>query len=396
MSGVLRNTSGSDPGQIAARLLPGTALLRWLETKNDFQCRAIFGRINRLKLGKSIFWSALLWLVLITALHGTLNLHWFKRTQTNAAAAKQFGVGFIPVTCHLTCPVTDYINKNIDGQSFFQPMRFSGFPELKEMFLGRPNEMPATFILAPMAMALREQGVKIKIVHLGHRDGSAVVVHKDSGIFQTTDLRGKTIAIPGRYANQKLILYRELKKVGMTFNDVKLVEMPPPDMPAALQSRSVDAITSGEPFMGQTELDGYGRVLYQAKDVWPGFISCVLAVHESAIQTHREEIQRLVSGIAASGKWIDQSMTNRMDAAQFVAKNYYNQNPRLLSFVLSKPPDRVTYSRLKPLRPDFEEIEQLAKEAGMLNGTAHFEDYVDDSFAPDPATVQAPVFEVKK
>ncbi len=348
-----------------------------------------------MKLGKSILITSVLWLWLITVLHGYLNLKWFHRAAAGGTETK-FGVGFIPVTCHLTCPVTDYINKNVEGQGFFQPMRFSGFPELKEMFLGRPNEMPATFILAPMAMALREQGVKIKVVHLGHRDGSAVVVHKDSGIFQMSDLRGKVVAIPGRYANQKLILYRELKKAGMTFDDIKVIEMPPPDMPAALQTRSVDAITSGEPFMGQTELDGYGRVLFQAKDVWPGFISCVLAVHEDAIRDHREDIQRLVNGIAASGKWIDQSMTNRMAAAQFVAKGYYNQNPRLLEFVLSKPPDRVTYSRLQPLRPDFEEIEQLALEAGMLKGTAHFDDYVDESFAPDPNQVQAPVFEVKK
>ena len=88
------------------------------------------------------------------------------------------------------------------------------------------------------------------------RDGSAVMVHKDSGIFQTTDLRGKRIAVPGRYANQRLIIYRELKKAGMTLDDVILLEMPPPDMPAALLSKAVDAITSGEPFMGQTELDG--------------------------------------------------------------------------------------------------------------------------------------------
>jgi NitT/TauT family transport system substrate-binding protein len=349
------------------------------------------------KLVRTLATLLFLWLVVITFLHGKMNLDWFKPKASDHGVEK-FGVGFIPVTCHLTCPVTDFINKNTDssGESFFQPMRFSGFPELKEMFLGRPKEMPATFILAPMAMALREQGVKMKIVHLGHRDGSAVMVHKDSGIFQTRDLRGKTIAIPGRYANQKLILYRELKKAGMTFDDVKLLEMPPPDMPAALQTRSVDAITSGEPFMGQTELDGYGRVLWQAKDVWPGFISCVLAVHEDAIRDHRPEIQRLVSGIASSGKWIDQSMEHRMDAAKFVSRNYYNQNPQLLEFVLSKPPDRVTYSRLAPLRKDFEEIEQLAKEAGMLQGTVKFEDYVDDSFAPDPATVKAPAFEVKK
>ena len=347
-----------------------------------------------MSLRKTLLVCSAAWLLAITLLHGRLNLSWFERAKNTGGTEAKFGVGFIPVTCHLTCPVTDYINKNTEGVSFFQPMRFSAFPELKEMFIGRPAEMPATFILAPMAMALREQGVKLKIVHLGHRDGSAVMVHKDSKIFQTADLRGKTIAVPGRFSNQRIIIYRELKKAGMTLADVKLVEMPPPDMPAALLARAVDAITSGEPFMGQTELDGYGRTLWQAKDVWPGFISCVLAVHEDAIRDHRPEIQRLVNGIAASGKWIDQSMAHRMDAAKFVAKNYYNQNPRLLSFVLSKPPDRVTYSRLKPLKPDFEEIEQLAKETGVLQGTAHFEDYVDDSFAPDPATVQPPAFEI--
>lgn len=335
------------------------------------------------------------WLAIITAAHGILNLRWLAKKPA-VGAEQQFGVGFLPVTCHLTCPVTDFINKSMDGQGFFQPMRFSGWPELKEMFIGRPNDMPASFILAPMAMALREQGVKIKVVYLGHRDGSAVMVHRDSKILQTADLRGKTIAVPGRYANQRLIIYRELKKVGLTLNDVNMVEMPPPDMPAALLSRSVDAITSGEPFMGQTELDGYGRTLWQAKDVWPGFISCVLAVHEDGIRDQRAEIQRLVNGIAASGKWIDQSMEHRMEAAQFVAKGYYNQNPRLLSYVLSKPPDRVTYSQLAPLRADFEEIEQLAKEVGMLEGKVRFEDYIDDTFAPEANATPVPVFEVKK
>ena len=43
-----------------------------------------------------------------------------------------------------------------------------------------------------MAIALREQGVPIKIVYLGHRDGTAVMVHKDSQIFRMEDLRGKT------------------------------------------------------------------------------------------------------------------------------------------------------------------------------------------------------------
>ena len=319
--------------------------------------------------------------VAVTVLHLALNV-WPSR-----GASGGFRVGFLPVTCHLTCPVTDFINKQQTGKSTFEPIRFQGWPELKEAYLS--GYTPATFILAPMAIALREQGVPIKIVYLGHREGGDVMVHKDSNIFTTQDLRGKTVAVPGRYANHRLILYRELKKAGMKLQDVNIVEMPPPDMPAALYSRSVDAITSGEPFMGQTELDGYGRALYRVKEVWPGFISCVLAVHEDAIKNRRAEIQELVDGIAKSGKWLDANIDNRLAAAQFVSTRYYNQDPRLLTYVLSKPPDRVIYSKLKPTRPNFEEIEVLAKEAGILEGTAHFEDYVDESFAPGDDEVVA-------
>lgn len=273
----------------------------------------------------------------------------------------------------------------------FEPVRFNGWPELKEAFLSKYTS--ASFILAPMAMKLREEGVPIKIVYLGHRDGSAVMVHKDSRVFRTEDLRGKTVAVPNRYSNQRLLLYRSLKQRGMTFADLNLVEMAPPDMPAALYARAVDAISSGEPFMGQTELDGYGRVLWLTKDVWPGFISCVLAVREDVIAENRAQVQALVDGIARSGLWMDDHMNHRMQAAQFVSKNYYNQDPRLLEFVLSKPPDRVTYTNLALRRADFEEIEQLGRESGLLAGTAHFEDYTDASFVPPAGTIDRVQFE---
>ena len=201
--------------------------------------------------------------------------------------------------------------------------------------------MEATFILAPLAMKIREQGAHIKIVYLGHRDGTTMMVHKDSDIHRIEDLRGKKIAIPNRYSNQHLILYRAFKERGMNIKDVTLVEMPPPDMPVALSVHSVDAIIAGEPLMAKTEMAGFGRVLFMTKDVWPNFISCVLAVNEDVIRDRRGEIQRLVDGIAKSGKWLDQSLDHRMQAGEFVAKEYYHQDPALLKFVFSKPPDRV-------------------------------------------------------
>lgn len=344
-----------------------------------------------MKLISTTFIVGALWLGLITAMHGSLNLKWFVKKSASSSKTEKFRIGFLPVTCHLTCPVTDFINKETTGEGIFEPVRFNGWPELKEAYLS--GYTPATFILAPMAIALREQGVPIKVVYLGHRDGSAVMVHKDSQIYRMEDLRGKRIAVPNRYSNQRLLIFRALKQAGMTIADIELVEMPPPDMPAALYSKAVDAISSGEPFMAQTELDGYGRVLWLTKDVWPNFISCVLAVHEDMIKNDRAAVQKLVDGIASSGKWLDETMAHRMDAAQFVSKNYYNQHPRLLEFVLSKPPDRVKYTNLALRKPDFEEIEALAREAGIIGGNVKFEDYTDPSFVPDDSLVKPYVYE---
>ncbi len=277
------------------------------------------------------------------------------------------------------------------GEGGFEPVRFGGWPELKEAFISGYTD--ATFLLAPLAMKLVEDGVPVKIVYLGHRDGTALMVHKDSGIFRIEDMRGKRIAVPNRYSNQRFLIYKVLKDRGMKLEDINLVEMPPPDMPAALYARAVDGITSGEPFMGQTELDGYGRVLYLTKDVWPEFISCVLAVRDDVIKKDRAKIQALVEGIAKSGLWLDQHMDNRMQAAQFVAKGYYNQNPRLLEFVLSKPPDRVKYTNLNVRRKDFEEIQQIGLESGILHKKLDFLEYADPSFVPPTATIDGFKFE---
>jgi len=336
------------------------------------------------KLSKAMLGAVGVWL-LLAYLHATLNmgvrpLQVLGLEKKEAAAEKaRFRVGFLPVTCHLTCPVTDWINKSRAGKGFYEPVRFSGFPEIKESLIA--GYLPATFMLAPMAMALREQGIPIKIVYLGHRDGTALMVHKESGILNIRDLRGKRIAIPNRFSNQNLLLRKALADNGMTVDDITLLEMPPPDMPAALYSKAVDGISSGEPFMAQTEMDGYGRVLYQAKEIWPGFISCVLVVSQKTIDEHPQWVQDLVDGIAKSGLWLEKGMDHRMAAAEVVAKNYYNQDPRLLRFVLSHPPDRVTYSKLSLARADFDNIAEMAVKAGILKTKIPFEQYADPRFS---------------
>jgi NitT/TauT family transport system substrate-binding protein len=287
--------------------------------------------------------------------------------------------------------VTDYVAAHSDVGKMFLPKMFQGFPEIKEALIA--DRMQAGFLVAPMAIALRSQGVPIKIVYLGHRYGSAFVVAKDGPVHSVRDLRGRTIAIPSRFSDERLIVGRALRANQMSESDVKMVEMSPPDVASALNSSAIDAFVMGEPFPSQAELGGYGRVLFFAKEYWPDYISCVLVVRDDVIQRRPEAVQLLVDGIARSGLWLDETRTHREYAAEFVGRYYYEQPKQMLEWALTHPMERVMYTPLSPTKPDFDLIVDLMVNAGLLDKRIAFEDYVDTTFAEHAAGLQGWHFE---
>lgn len=275
--------------------------------------------------------------------------------------------------------MTDYISRNSVDGNIFIPKMFQGFPEIKEALIA--NRMQAGFLVAPMAIALRSQGVPIKIVYLGHRYGSAVVVQKEGSVRSVSDLRGLTIAIPSRFSDERLIVLKALKEHGIPPSEVKLVEMAPPDVAGALASKAIDAFSMGEPYPSQAELGGFGRVLFHAKEYWPDYMSCVLVVRQDIIDTRPEAVQVLVDGIARSGLWLEKGKPYREYAAEFVGRYYFNQPPALLRWALTRPLDRVMYAPLTPRKPDFDLVRDLMLESGVLDRKIEFEEYVDVTFA---------------
>lgn len=303
---------------------------------------------------------------------------------TRPGGRQHLSVGFLPVTCHLTCPVTDFASRTSTSTQF-DSERFTDFPTIVETI--KSGRLDATFMIVPLAMKLREQGVPVKIVYLGHRDGSEVMVRKDIPAKSLRDLRGKTFAIPSKYSNQNLVIRKLMEDQGMSPTDMKFVEMAPPDMPGALASHAIDAYFVGEPFCAKAELDGSGRVLYYAKDIWPHFISCCLVVTDKLIKERPEVVRDLVRGIADSGEWAE---THRLEAAKVVAP-YFRQDEKLVRYVLTQPPDRVSYRMLTPTDADLQKIEDMGLKTGILTKAVPMTELVDRSFIPKtitPANIQ--------
>jgi NitT/TauT family transport system substrate-binding protein len=292
------------------------------------------------------------------------------------SARDTLAVGFLPVTCHLTCPVTDYASKT-SRSTRFESQRFTDFPTVVETM--KSGRLDATFMIAPLAMKLREQGLGVRITYLGHRDGSTVMVRKDlADVKSLRDLKGRTFAIPSKYSNQNLVIRKLMKDEGVSPDDIRFVEMPPPDMPGALASKAIDAYFVGEPHCARAELDGSGRVLYHAKDIWPRFISCVLVVTDKLIRDRPEVVKDLVRGIAESGEWAE---THRTEAARLVSP-YFRQDEKLVRYVLTQPPDRVSYRQLTPEDDEMQKIADMGLEARILERRLDVKGLVDRQFIP--------------
>ena len=296
-------------------------------------------------------------------------------------------VGGLPVTCNLTLPVACTAKaKSNKAAAAGAPLyeyefsKYSGWPEIKESLMA--GRIEAAYMLAPLVMDLADRKIPVKIVSLGHRSGAVIMVRTDSPYQHFRQLAGKRIAIPSRFAVDFLFLRKMLAQEDMTPADIEIMEMPPPDMPAALYANAVDAYCTGEPFGAAAQRAGYARPLRMTRDEWRNYICCVLTVREELIAENRPLVQDLVNQVLGAGVWLDAKQDNRNTAVEIAAgRNFFNQDPNIIRFVMENPADRVTYGDLRMIRSEFEELMQLSLEAGTIKHPIPYETYVDESFA---------------
>jgi NitT/TauT family transport system substrate-binding protein len=323
------------------------------------------------------------WTAGISALHGYLNVNWtaLRNSLRSRDRLQTLTVAGLPVTCNLTLPIA-CVARNLDRTSTranFEYRRYNGWPEVKESLIS--GALDAAYMLAPLVMDLAAKDVPVKTVSIGHRSGAVIMVHINSPYRKFQDLTGKRIAIPSRFAVDFLFLLKMLAKEGMSAKDVHIVEMAPPDMPAALFARAVDAYCTGEPYGAAAQRAGYAVPLRMTRDEWPSYICCVLTVRQELIDQNPGLVQDLVNYVQGAGHWLDAEREHRTQAAEIASSNqYFNQDRAILQYVMDNPTDRVTYGDLRMIKEEFDDLMQLSLQAGTLKRPIGFERYIDDRF----------------
>ncbi len=282
-------------------------------------------------------------------------------------------IGYLPITDHLTMIA--------HGQTEFrqftlEPVKFSGWAELAEALKG--NAIQGAFALTPIGMSLRQKGVPVKAVFLGHRNGSVLTAKNIPELNKIEDLRGKTIAIPSRFSTHNVLIHKVLTEKGINPNsEVKFIDMSPPEMVNALSTGKIDAFIVAEPFGGQAEMQKVGKVLVLSKDIWHDHICCVLNMQEEVVQKQPEAVEELVGGLAKAAAFID---NNPQEAAKLSLK-YLGQKQEVVEHVLTNPKGRITFNNLVPDIRDFAATEEYLLQFGITKDKIDLAQYIDDRFA---------------
>ena len=304
------------------------------------------------------------WLVIISALHYGLN--------TERGDKRVVRLGYMPVISNLAAPLLDYASRN-QGAVRFQALKFSSFAELGEAL--RNDQIEAAFMIAPLAIVLRQQGEDVKLVYIGNRHESTLVARKDLRIATLADLVGKTMAVPMRYSGHNLSIRRLMEEQGLT-DKIKVVEMNPPDMAASLVAGSLDAYFVGEPFAAKSVKSGNASVVYYVETVWPRFICNLTLVKQKLIQEEPAVVKQLVEGAARSGAWA----ARNPQAAAKIAAQYWNQPAELVEYALSTPPNRIRYDLFVPQQEEMQRMADLMVHFHLLTSN-DITGLVEDRFA---------------
>ncbi|MEV6812667.1 ABC transporter substrate-binding protein [Micromonospora sp. NPDC051296] len=153
----------------------------------------------------------------------------------------------------------------------------------------------------------RSQNLPLKAIAEGNsstgeqgKDFGGIVVPADSPITSAAELAGKTVAVNNLKNIGDTTVRASIRKAGGDPSGVKFVELPFPDMPAAVTGKRVDAAWIVEPFFTVAQDQGAKVVASNFVDTAPNLTIAAYFTTEKTVQEKGDLTKRFVAAIEKS------------------------------------------------------------------------------------------------
>lgn len=226
------------------------------------------------------------------------------------------------------------------------------------------DEMDFGFSNVTSLLIAESQGLDVEILAGGSattgdpdEDFAAVVVPEESEIEEIEDLEGAEIAVNTLSNISDSTISAAVEEAGGDPSTIDYVEMPFPDMPAALENGTVDAAAAVEPYQTIILNDGargiFSNYAYPVEDL-------TVAVWFSAsdyVEQNPEIVEAFTEAMAESQRYAAENP----DAVREILPTYTDLEDEVIEqLTLSDYPEAVNLDSL-------EQINQISAESGVIS-----------------------------
>ncbi|KIR02580.1 NLPA lipoprotein [Lachnospiraceae bacterium TWA4] len=243
-----------------------------------------------------------------------------------------------------------------------QLVKFNAWTDLTDALSA--GKIDGASVLVELAMNIVNNGIDLKAIGLGHKDGNVVVVSND--IKSASDLKGKTFAIPSAQSSHNILLNDLLKQAGMTREDLKIIQLSPTEMPSSLVSHAIDGYCVAEPYGAQIIAKDLGHVLYESSDLWEDSACCAFVLHQSLIDSNKEAANTIISKYFEAGNLLDTK------TSMAIAEKYLGQETKTLEQSLAW----ISYKNLELTQEEYNVLCDKVKAYGINENPPTYEKFV--------------------
>jgi NitT/TauT family transport system substrate-binding protein len=160
------------------------------------------------------------------------------------------------------------------------------------------------------ALSASSQGLPVKVVAnsdngaaTAKKEWTQILVTKDSPIREAKDLEGKTIASNALKGVGEVVIKASLDKQGVDPNSIKLIEVPFPEMPGALERGRVDAIWAPEPFLTQVLGTGARSIDAPLVTLGKNYVNGAYVSTEEYLGENADVVERFAKAMRRSNEY---------------------------------------------------------------------------------------------
>jgi NitT/TauT family transport system substrate-binding protein len=230
-----------------------------------------------------------------------------------------------------------------------------GFSNVTSLMLAQEQNLPLKPLAPGVAAASSED------------EAWDALLTPKGGATDIKDLAGKKISVNTLKNLPEVAVRNSLEKAGVDPSSVEFVEIPFPDVPAALESKRVDAAFAVEPFVGGSLAGGAQKVAEPFEEIAPDLTIAEYFTSEKYAQENADVIERFKR---AMNKSLEFAAQNPDEVRRIITT--YTKTPEDVAAKMTLPAwtTEVNGDAMKTLV-------ELSKKYGVLKGDVDVQAFVD-------------------